>query len=80
MAHAPDSREDSGRPRVSRPFWGQKMNLGAPKTITFLLSLIIVVLAIVSRYTPIPQVTPNAFWIAIIGYLVLVLGVTMKGL
>jgi hypothetical protein len=59
---------------------GAPMNLSAPKMITFLLSLAIVALAIVSRYTPIPQITPNAFWIAIIGYLLLVLGVTMKGL
>ena len=56
------------------------MNLSAPKVITFLISLIIVVLAIVSRYTPIPQITPNAFWVAIVGYVVLALGVTMKGL
>ncbi len=59
---------------------GASMNLSAPKIITFLLSLAIVVLAIASRYTPIPQITPNAFWVAIIGYLLLVLGVSMKGL
>jgi hypothetical protein len=56
------------------------MNLSAPKVIIFLISLIIVVLAIVSRYTAIPMITPNAFWVAIVGYLVLVAGVTMKGL
>lgn len=59
---------------------GATMNLSAPKAITFVLSLLLVALAVVSRYTPIPQVTPNAFWIAIIGYVLLVLGVTMKGL
>ena len=59
---------------------GAPMNLSAPKVVIFLISLIIVALAIVSRYTPIPQVTPNAFWVAIIGYVLLVLGVTMKGL
>jgi heme/copper-type cytochrome/quinol oxidase subunit 1 len=56
------------------------MNLSAPKVIVFLISLIIVALAIVSRYTAIPQITPNAFWVAIVGYVLLALGVTMKGL
>lgn len=60
--------------------WGHLMNLSAPKVVVFLLSLIIVALAIVSRFTPIPQITPNAFWVAIIGYALLTLGVTMKGL
>ncbi|MBK8007081.1 MAG: hypothetical protein IPK23_00425 [Rhizobiales bacterium] len=56
------------------------MNLGAPKVVIFLLSLIIVALAIISRFTPIPYITPNMFWVSVIGYLVLVAGVTMKGL
>ena len=56
------------------------MNLSAPKVVVFLISLALVVLAIVSRYTAIPQITPNAFWIAIVGYVLLALGVTVKGL
>lgn len=59
---------------------GASMNLSAPKQVIFLLSLVIVALAIISRFTPIPQITPNAFWVAIIGYLLLVAGVTTKGL
>lgn len=59
---------------------GASMNLSAPKVVIFLISLIIVALAVVSRYTAIPQVTPNAFWVAIVGYIILVAGVTMKGL
>lgn len=56
------------------------MNLSAPKVIIFVISLIIVALAVIGRFTPIPYITPNAFWVAIVGYLVLVAGVTMKGL
>lgn len=67
-------------PRMGLFLWGLSMNLSAPKIITFLLSLALVVLAVCSRYTVIPQITPNAFWVAIIGYALLVLGVTMKGL
>ena len=59
---------------------GLPMNLSAPKVIIFLISLVIVALAIVSRFTAIPQITPNAFWVAIAGYVLLALGVTMKGL
>lgn len=59
---------------------GANMNLSAPKVVIFLLSLIIVALAVVSRYTAIPFITPNAFWTAIVGYILLVAGVTMKGL
>jgi hypothetical protein len=59
---------------------GAPMNLSAPKQVIFLLSLIIVALAVISRFTPIPYITPNMFWVAIIGYLLLVAGVTTKGL
>ena len=58
---------------------GAIMKLSAPTQIIFLLSLIIVALAVISRFTPIPYVSQYQFWVAIIGYLVLVAGVTMKG-
>ncbi len=56
------------------------MNLSAPKVVIFLISLILVALAVISRFTPIPYITQNMFWVSVIGYLVLVAGVTMKGL
>jgi threonine/homoserine/homoserine lactone efflux protein len=80
MALSHESGQDRHGSANGAVFMGVSMNLSAPKVITFLLSLICVALAIVSRYTPIPQVTPNAFWVAIIGYVLLLLGVTMKGL
>ena len=61
-------------------FMGAPMNLSAPKQVIFLLSLLIVALAVIGRFTLIPYVTPNAFWVAIVGYLLLVAGVTTKGL
>jgi hypothetical protein len=59
---------------------GASMNLSAPKVVIFLISLVLVALAVCSRFTPIPYITPNMFWVSVIGYLVLVAGVTMKGL
>ena len=56
------------------------MRLNAPTKIIFLVSLVLVALALISRFTPIPYVTQYQFWVALIGYLVLVAGVTMKGL
>lgn len=59
---------------------GATMNLSAPKQVIFLLSLIIVALAVIGRFTPIPYVSQHQFWVAVIGYLVLVAGVSTKGL
>ncbi len=56
------------------------MKLNAPTKIIFLLSLLLVALAVISRFTPIPYVSQYQFWVAIVGYLLLVAGVTMKGL
>jgi threonine/homoserine/homoserine lactone efflux protein len=80
MALPPESRQASHGSRLRELYEGLSMNLSAPKVVVFLISLIIVLLAIVSRYTAIPQITPNAFWVAIVGYVLLALGVTMKGL
>jgi hypothetical protein len=49
-----------------------------PSDWTFWLSVILVVLAIISVVTFIPAISPNAFWIAVIGYAVLVFGCTVK--
>ena len=59
---------------------GYQMKLNAPKQIIFLISLLIVALAVIGRLTPIAFVSQNHFWIAVVGYLLLVAGVTMKGL
>ncbi len=49
-----------------------------PSDWTFWLSAALVVLAIISLYVVIPVVTVHAFWIAVIGYLVLVIGCRIK--
>jgi hypothetical protein len=49
-----------------------------PSAWTFWLSLALVVLAIVSTFVHIPYVSMYALWVAVIGYIVLVIGCTIK--
>jgi hypothetical protein len=49
-----------------------------PSAWTFWLSLVLVVLAIVSTFVHIPYVSMYAFWVAVVGYAVLVIGCTVK--
>ena len=56
------------------------MNLSAPTMIVFLISLVLAALAILGTLTPLPFVSANAFWVAIIAYLVLLVGNVAKGL
>ncbi len=45
---------------------------------TFWLSLVLVVLAIVSTFVTIPYISMHAFWVAVVGYAVLVIGGTLE--
>jgi hypothetical protein len=54
--------------------------LNAPTQILFFVSLAVAVFALVARFAFIPNVSPHAFWIGIIAYIVLALGCVMKGL
>ena len=55
------------------------MNLSAPTQPVFLISVVLAVLAVVSTFVAIPVVSANAFWVAIIAYLVLLAGNVLKG-
>ena len=55
------------------------MPLSAPSQVYFLISLALVIIAILGALVIIPVVTKSAFWIAILGYIVLALGCLMKG-
>ena len=50
------------------------MRFNAPTQVTFFIALLLAVLAVVSRFVAIPNLTPNAFWILLIAYVVLVIG------
>jgi hypothetical protein len=53
--------------------------LSAPSRVIFLISLALAIIAILGALVIIPVVTKYAFWIAILGYIVLALGTLMKG-
>lgn len=56
------------------------MKLRAPKNITFWISLILVVLGIIAKLVPL-GVLSAWFWVLILaGYILLALGVLLKGL
>lgn len=50
------------------------MRFNAPTQVFFFISAILAGLAVLSLYVAIPNVTANAFWILLIGYIVLAIG------
>ena len=56
------------------------MNLSAPTQPVFLIAVILAVLAIISIYVSIPFISGNAFWVAIVAFVLLTVGNVAKGL
>lgn len=56
------------------------MSLNAPKQITFVISLILVVLAALVVAGVVPTLPIAAFWIAVVGYTLLALGCLLPNL
>lgn len=54
------------------------MPLHTPSAWTFWLSVVLVILAIISIYVRIPYITVYAFWVAVAGYVILVIGNIFK--
>ncbi len=54
------------------------MRYNAPTQITFVISLVLAVLAALSMFVVIPTITANAFWILLIAYAVLAIGVVYR--
>ena len=57
---------------------GPFLRLNAPTQGLFALSFVLVLLAVAGRYTPVDYLTPNAFWFAVVGYVVLAFGVLFR--
>ena len=55
------------------------IRLNAPTKNTFLISLVLAVIAVLGVFVFIPFVSVYAFWIAIIAYIVLAAGCVLKG-
>lgn len=56
------------------------MHLSAPTQIVFLIAVILAILAVAGMYVAIPFVSANAFWVAIVAFVILAAGCMMKGL
>ena len=54
------------------------MPLHTPSAWTFWLSVVLALLAIVSRLANFPHLAPYAGWVGLVGYLILVIGCTVK--
>jgi hypothetical protein len=56
------------------------MNLSPPTTAVFIISVVLAVLAIIGTFVAIPLISGNAFWVAIIAYIILAAGNLFRGL
>ena len=57
----------------------RSMRLSAPTQLIFLVSLALAIFALIAFLVRIPNVSPHAFWIAIIAYVVLAVGCALRG-
>jgi hypothetical protein len=55
------------------------MNLSPPTTAVFIISVVLAVLAIIGTFVAIPVISANAFWVAIIAYILLAVGNLFRG-
>ena len=55
------------------------MKLNPPKKLTFWISVVLVVLGLIGSFVSIPFVSGAAFWFVLVGYVVLVAGLLIKG-
>ena len=55
------------------------MSLSAPTTIVFIVSAILAALAVIGTFMPIPCITENAFWVAVVAYVILACGNIFRG-
>ena len=57
------------------------MKLTAPKMITFWIAVVLGVLGLIGKLAPSTAIVgPNAFWFAFVAFVLLVLGLLVKGL
>jgi hypothetical protein len=55
-------------------------HLSAPTQAFFLISLVLVVLAVLAIFVTVPFVSGYAFWFAVVGYAVLAAGCLFRGM
>jgi hypothetical protein len=56
------------------------MKLSAPKQVTFWVAVVIGLVGLVAGLVPIPVVSPFAFWVVVVGFVILALANLLEGL
>ena len=56
------------------------MNLSAPRQVTFWIAVVVAVLGVLASLVTIPVLSGFAFWLVVIGFIILALGNLMEGL
>jgi hypothetical protein len=56
------------------------MNISAPKQLTFWIAVVVAVVGLISHLVTIPVLSGLAFWIVVLGFVILALGNLMEGL
>ncbi len=56
------------------------MRTNAPKFVTWIISVILGGLGIISHFVAIPIITPYGFWLLVIGFVLLALSSVLKGM
>jgi hypothetical protein len=55
------------------------MNLSPPTTAVFIISVVLAALDSIGTFVAIPVISANAFWVAIIAYIILAVGNLFRG-
>ncbi|WP_172653255.1 hypothetical protein [Methyloceanibacter caenitepidi] len=58
---------------------GFDMNLSAPTTMVFVISIVLAILAVLSTFMPLPIIGEYKFWVAIAAYVILAIGNIFRG-
>ena len=56
------------------------MKLRAPKVVTFWIAVILALLGLLGQLVTIPVISGFAFWLVVVGFVLLMLGVLLDGL
>ncbi len=56
------------------------MQLSAPKQITFWVAVVVAVIGLIASFVAIPFLSTYAFWIVVLGFIILAAGNLMEGL
>jgi hypothetical protein len=52
----------------------ENMKLSAPTQLLFIVSVVLAILSLVGRFQTVDFITPNAYWLMLVGWLVLAVG------